>query len=964
MKHRFVVSLLLLFAAAGLSFAGTYRYSTAPGDALGTRVYRLDNGLTVYLTRNTDRPVVQTFIAVRAGSSSDPLTATGLAHYLEHMMFKGTQQYGTTDYQKEQIYLQQIDSLYEQYGRTTDPAERRAIYRQIDSVSYLSSGVAIANEFDKLADGIGAIGVNAFTSTEMTCYHEVVPATELDRWAAIESDRFQHLVLRGFHTELEAVYEEFNMSLSEDVQRVLQAVDNLLYPELPYRQHTVLGTSEHLKNPSLVQVRRFYDTYYRPGNVAICLSGDLEYDRTIRLIDRHFGSWKDQALPEKPAYSLSPAQRRDTVLVGQSMPMTVLAWRFPAVSSPDYPIVEAISSVLQNGHCGLLDVDITQQQRLLEVEAFPYEGEDYTTFFLLGIPKPGQSAAAVRALFLEEIEKLRHGQFSDALLSAISANRMRDELLEQRSNYARTMHCVSSFIYGLDWAEYCRRQQQLSHITREDIMRVANTYFTDAYVCVDKQQGQPAPFPEVEKPAISPIEMNRDRVSAFRDSLLSLPADRLNPEFLRMNDACHRDSLAGREVLSVRNEENDLFSLTIQAPIGEATHPELALAAGYLPYLGSEKRPSEELQQFLYEQAAEISFSVSANYTTVRVTGLDKNLPTVLAILSEWLLMPKADRAIFRELCADEVSTHRMAKADQDASFDALRELGLYGKEAVRRATLTPRQMAKLRPEQLLRRFADVVTTAPEVLYYGPRDGKEVAASLLSTGLMTGSNPMSGVPHRRCRRVEKAEVLLAPYKAPNFYLLGYADWGEVYDVKQQAIVMLFNEYFNGSMGSVVFQEMRESRALAYSASAQMGLPDYAGDDVNFVYFIVSQNDKLRDCIEAFRTICNDMPLSELAFRQAKQSLLTKMEQYRYRREGILSSVLSFRRLGWEKDMNEDIYEALQHLELDDLKAFQHEHVADRTYRYLVLGDPKQLDRRYLRSLGSYHRCRSRELFVY
>ena len=275
----------LVAAVALLSACQKYSYSTVEGDPLQTRIYKLDNGLTVYLSQNKEKPEIQTFIAVRAGAQNDPLESTGLAHYQEHIMFKGTKSYGTTDYEKEVPNLNAIDSLYELYGATTDTEERKAIYHLIDSFSYENSKIAIANEFDKLMGAIGASGVNAYTTNDRTCYFEVIPSGELKRWAMIESDRFQNLVVRGFHTELETVYEEFNMYSTMDVEKVELAVNQLLYPDIPYRQHVTLGTQEDLKNPSLKNIKKFYQTYYRPNNVAIILAGDLDYDKTIKIID-------------------------------------------------------------------------------------------------------------------------------------------------------------------------------------------------------------------------------------------------------------------------------------------------------------------------------------------------------------------------------------------------------------------------------------------------------------------------------------------------------------------------------------------------------------------------------------------------------------------------------------------------------------------------------------------------------
>ena len=232
-----------------------YKYETVAGDPLNTRIYTLDNGLKVYMSVNKEAPRIQTYIAVKVGGKNDPAETTGLAHYFEHLMFKGTQQFGTSDYAAEKPMLDEIENLFEVYRKTADEAERAAIYRRIDSISYEASKIAIPNEYDKLMSAIGANGTNAFTSQDMTVYVEDIPSNQIDNWAKIQADRFKNPVIRGFHTELETIYEEKNMSLTQDSRKVWEAMDAALFPNHPYGTQTVLGTQEHLKNPSITNVR-------------------------------------------------------------------------------------------------------------------------------------------------------------------------------------------------------------------------------------------------------------------------------------------------------------------------------------------------------------------------------------------------------------------------------------------------------------------------------------------------------------------------------------------------------------------------------------------------------------------------------------------------------------------------------------------------------------------------------------
>ena len=259
-----------------------YFYKTVPNDPLNARIYKLDNGLTVYMTVYKNAPRIQTYIAVGAGSKNDPKTATGLAHYLEHMVFKGTDRYGAKDYSQEEPLLNQIEMLYESYRQTTDTLIRKKIYHKIDSISGAAAKYAIANEYDKMLTSIGAQGTNAYTWMEQTVYVNDIPSNQIDKWLAIESERFRKPVMRLFHTELEAVYEEKNRGLDNDGIKAWEALFAGLWQKHPYGTQTTIGTIDHLKNPSLTEIKKFYNSWYVPNNMAICLSGDFDPDSLIK----------------------------------------------------------------------------------------------------------------------------------------------------------------------------------------------------------------------------------------------------------------------------------------------------------------------------------------------------------------------------------------------------------------------------------------------------------------------------------------------------------------------------------------------------------------------------------------------------------------------------------------------------------------------------------------------------------
>lgn len=958
----------VLACCALLVQAKEYTYRTVEGDPMQARIYTLENGLTVYLTENHAEPVIQTLIAVRAGSQNDPLESTGLAHYQEHIMFKGTKQYGTTDYEKEIPNLKAIDELYETYGKTTNAEERKAIYHLIDSFSYENSKIAIANEFDKLMASIGATGVNAYTSTDRTCYHEVIPSTELTRWAMIESDRFQNLVIRGFHTELETVYEEFNMYSTMDYDKVSLAIDQALFPAIPYRQHTVLGTQEHLKNPSLINIRKFYNTYYRPNNVAVCLSGDFDSDRAIEVIDAWFGNWKPQDIPAPKRYEQPDLKaHKDTLVYGKEAPEVHVVWKLPNIKHEDIDALEVMDYVLMNGKCGLIDLNLEQKQLTLHAGAYMDEGVDYSSYHMYGRPKEKQTLNEVRELLLAEVEKLKKGEFDENMLAAIIRNHKRSELLELQYNGARVQKFVTAHICQIPYEDIVKDMDRKEKITKDDVIRVANKYLKDNYVCVLKEHNEDANPPKIDKPEITPIEMNRDASSAFYKQLNTIYAEHGKPQFLDFEKDLSRTMLPGNiELYYCQNKENDLTELSFVAKKGSDQEPELDYASSLLGYLGTGTLTAEDYQTELYKQAAEAWVGSGRNETYLYLYGLKESIPAALVLMEDHVLTAKPDDGKLKELVKDKMKSHEDAKKDQWACYDMLSEYGYYGADVLKLRTMTPKQMNALKSADLLTRIHSVIPAIERVEYYGPLPIEDVKKLLASSKLLAQADAKKRiVPQRiQMQQVKQSEVLIAPYKANNVYIGAYANWGEVYNIKDRAIVYLFNQYFGGSMSGIVFQEMRESKALCYGSWAYYALADHKGECNYIDKGVMSQNDKLKECIETLNAICNDMPLSQAAFDNAKEAAIKKIEQRRFVRSQPIGSYIGFIELGWDHDIFKEVYEEIKNLTLEDVVAFQKAHVADKTYRYLILGDSKELDMNFLKTLGPVKKLSIKDIFVY
>ncbi|MEO7082090.1 MAG: pitrilysin family protein, partial [Flavobacteriales bacterium] len=655
-------SLTLVLLSAVLTLSATaqkkYTYTSVPNDPMQVRIYKLENGLTVYLSQNKDQPRIQTNIVVRAGSKNDPATATGLAHYLEHMLFKGTHEIATLDWATESSYLDQISDLYEKRRNTTDDIERAMIYNQIDSLSNVAAKYAAPNEYDKMISSIGAKGTNAYTSTEQTVYINDIPTNAQEKWMMIESVRFQDLVLRLFHTELETVFEEFNRGQDNDYWKASEAMDKQLYKKHPYGTQTTIGTGEHLKNPSMVKIHEYFNTYYVPNNMAVIMAGDIDYDATIAMVDKYFGSWKSKPVPTFTFTPEEPITKPDTLSVYGPMAGWVnMGWRFGGAKSGDPIMLDLISGIMSNGQAGLIDLDLIQQQKVLDAYSYSQEQMDYSEFSMGGNPKQGQSLEEVRKLLLGELDKLKKGQFDDWLIQAVVNDKRQQRIRywNERNNL-RGYALTNAFILQKDWKDVVNYFDRMSKITKAELVAFAKANFKENSITVYKRTGEDSTVFHVEKPKITPLDINRAEQSAWYKEWSAIPETRLKPEFVDYNTAITRRKLEHDIPLAIiPNTSNDLFTLTQILDLGNFDDPKLKMAVNYLPYLGTAKMSAEDLQKEFFKLGLQFSVGTGQDRVYVSLSGLEENMEKGLKLLEGLLADPKPNEEALSELVKDEL---------------------------------------------------------------------------------------------------------------------------------------------------------------------------------------------------------------------------------------------------------------------------------------------------------------------
>ncbi len=949
-----------------------YRYETVPGDPLQVRIYKLDNGLTVYLSDYKDAPRIQTYVAVRAGSKNDPATATGLAHYLEHMVFKGTSKLGTQDWAKEKVELDKIEALYETYrGQRNDPAARKRTYHQIDSISGVAASYAVPNEYDKVMGAIGAKGSNAHTSSEETVYQEDIPSNQLEKWTAIQAERMQEMVPRLFHTELEAVYEEKNRGLDSDFNKEFEALNAALYPTHPYGTQTTIGTIDHLQNPSITEIKKYFGQYYVPGNVALCLSGDLDYDATIRLIDKYFGELPAKAAPafvvpvEKPL--MAPITRE---ILGPQSENVMLGFRLPGKSTRDGVRLRMMDKILTNGQAGLIDLDLNQQQKVLEAASFTDMNSDYSTHIIYGTPREGQKLSEVKSLLLGELAKVKAGNFPDWLIPAIINNDKLERTKAFESNEARASAMYDAFIQRAEWKDYLQQEKDFAAITKEEMVKFANDHYGENYVSVFKRTGTDPNKVKVVKPAITPVPANRDVASTFYKQLTAMPSTELQPVFVDYKkDIQETEIKPGLPLYYTKNSENGLFNLSYVFDLGKNNDPRWGLASDYLQYLGTGSYSAAQLQQEFYKLGCSFNVSSSADRIFVTLNGLDTNLEPALKLFEQLLNAPKPDAAALKNMVAGVLKQRQDAKLEKGVILNAaMVNYVKYGPKNPFTNVIPEKELKAIMPEQLTALIKKLPTYQHRVLYYGPRPGKGDTVTIVDVLKANHQTPaiLTPVPAAKDfaeQPLKDKKVYWVDYNMVQAEIL-FLTKGDVYSKDMVPTVALYNEYFGGGMGSIVFQDLRESKALAYSASSRYSNADKAGRSNYNMSYIGTQSDKLPEAMAGMEALLTDMPVAAANLEIAKNAIRNSISTERITKGDVLLSYERARRLGLDYDLRRDVYAGTQNMTFDELSKFQSTKIKGQNQVILVIGSKDRLNFKELAKYGKVQQLTLKEIFGY
>ncbi len=946
--------------AGGATTAPAGPQAAVAGDPMGVVIKKLDNGLTVMLSENHDTPRIATQITTRAGAAKDPGDSTGMAHYLEHMLFKGTTKMGTVDWEKEKPHVDRIDALYEELFTTKDTAERERIVGEIDKAAVAATEYQVPGEFDALYKGYGAQGINAFTSMDQTTYVVDIPANRLEQWSRVEFERFRKPVFRLFPSELEAVYEEFNRMLDNASSASYFAQQNALFPQHPYGTQTTIGTTEHLKNPSIKKMYEFFEKWYVPGNMCVAMAGDFDAEEALAIIENSLGKWEPKPVPDDPVYPIEKPDGVVRVEVPFEADETIaIAFLTVPTGHADEHVLQLCDMMLDNSQTGLINVNLGQTQAVRQAGSSPSFTNDAGYQRLFAIPKPGQTLDECEELLLAQVKLLKEGSFTDADLKAVITDFEVNQKRGLEGNQQRVQAMTGSFVSRIPWDAVVHSLDHMRTLTKADVVAAANKYFGDDYVVV-RRLNAPRELPSVTKPKFTPVDTPSDRHSPWFDAMSAEEVAPIAPRFaVKDVDYQVRDFPWGR-LYYARNPVNDIFDLVISTEFGTKHDKRLERAFNLMDLGGAGDLDPVAYKRKLYSLASSIGGGSGEQSTSLSASGLDANLEETLTLLRSHFQSPTGvGQSDLDKLVQRELGMRQFQKQQARVLSFGLNQYAMRGADSPLLTAPSNDDLKALQADDLIAAVKDVFKYKRRVTYVGQKSLEEVAALVAPPAGPALLDTPEWKPIQYALG-NKNRVLFVNARAAQSSIGLFATDG-VFEPARYPEGRLYNAYMSGGMGAVVFQEVREKRALAYAVGTSYQLGNRVGATSLMTGNLGTQPDKTIEAIEVLLGIIRDLPASELRVENSRKSLDNSYRTARLTPRQLPGAAKTWDDWGTGKDPREYNWKGVTSMSLDDLVKFA-SRFKDKPFTIAVAGPRDKVDLEALAQFGEVTEVQPDDLF--
>ena len=946
----------------------SYQSQAEDLNALKVKEYRLENGLTVWLNEDHSQPKVFGAVVVKAGAKDCP--DTGIAHYFEHMMFKGTDRIGTLDYESEKVLLDSIAMKYDELAMTEDTAARARLQKEINELSIRSSEYVIPNEFNRLINRFGGSGLNAATSYDATIYFNTFSPQYMVQWAEINSERLINPVFRLFQSELETVYEEKNMYGDFIGGQVMDTLMARYFGPHPYA-YPIIGSTKNLKNPRLTEMHKFFEDYYVASNMALILSGDFDAQQVMPILEKAFSRIRSGNAPKQEKVMLPPFNGRETMKVKFPIPFIKamgLGFRGVSANHDDQVALNIAVNLLNNANgTGYLD-KLMVEHKLMGALAINESMNEAGILAVAIMPKLLiQSYSSAEKMVWDEINRVKNGDFSDEMFNSLK--------LEQKRQYASSLENIDSratimmnlFSQGKSWNDYLNEVARIESITKEDVVRVAQKYFSNNYLCVTKSTGK-YPKDNLPKPAFSPVvPRNADASSSYAKQLEKIPEQQVAPRIIDFEKDVKTSKLTPLVTLyTTPNPLNDIFTLNISYGIGALEQPELMQLTNYLQLLGTESLSFEQFRSRLQSIGSTLAFDVTPDAFVMKVTGFDNHIDETMELVGDFIRHAKADDKKLRQIVDDAKVSEKAFFKSGDNVASALLEQVKYGDQSRYLRKLSLSQIKKLKGKDMLAIYDKVRSVQCDLHYCGTLPVEKVIGTIRQHLPLERTTVASNSPYyRELKQYDRPTVFFIdmPDMAQSI-VYGYVKGDPVDDKASRHASQLFSVYFGGDMSSLMFQEIREFRSFAYRTSGRYQLPNHAhkGTAGSFTAMLSTQSDKTLDALGVLDSLIREMPLKPERMEAVKQTLVNRINNDYPPFRNLSEKVASARMEGFDRDPAEEFLRDIATMDMQDISRFYQEQISGRPVVYVITGNRKHIDMKKLAEYGTIIKVKKKGIY--
>ncbi len=924
------------------------------------RAIKLKNGLTVWLNEDHSQPKVVGGVVVKIGAKDSP--NTGIAHYFEHIMFKGTDRIGTIDYAAERIVLDKIEAKYDELRSVTDPDKRMMLQKEINDLSIEAAKYAIPNDFNNLISKYGGAQLNAATSFDYTIYHNVFTPQYLEHWCELNSERLISPVFRLFQSELETVYEEKNMYDDRMASGAMKAIIDRFAAPHPYR-YEIIGSTDALKNPDLRAMRDFFDKYYVAGNMGLVLTGDFDAETAIPIIERTFGRIRPGEAIRPVAPKANPFKGAERFNVKFPIPFvsaSLMAWHAVPTTHEDREALEVMVALFTNdGGTGLLD-RLSMDGKLMMAQGAFITLDDMGALMLLGVPNiPFGTARSAQKMLKDAIRKVKAGEFDDATFHRIKHSVLKTLLLNLEKPMNRAYEMAMTFASGLTWDDYEARLGRIEALTKEDIVHVANKYFTENYLDVRKKTGR-YPKDKISKPPFAPIiPPNRGAESPFAKYLDSLPVNNKEIRPIDFENEAKPLKIGGNDLATLymtENTMNDLFSLDIVYHKGQYNNRTLSYLEAYMPLIGTHTKSAHEINEAFQNIGTSITWQVGAREEIrIGLVGYDKYFVESVRLLHDFVFNAKADDKKVKKLVDLKKLDNKALKQSTNDLANHLSSFIRYGEDSDQRRQLSLSEVKRLKGEELIALLREVLETEADFHYVGTLSQEDVLATLRE-GLRTDKIVRKGdapvyFPSASHGGTTKVFFVDDP-KANQTIIRAYLNM-EKLSPEDMKRAELYGTYLGRGMSSLLFQEVREYRSLAYGVSGwyEGVAPIFNGDKGDIVLYMSTQADKTSDAIALLDSLVRVSPDERERFTETRQTLTNSAYALYPELRHKTRYVSALRRRGHKQDVAARYLDIVKSVTQEELMDFHSRKVAPGSIVYTIVGNGKRIDMEKIRTVG-------------